>query len=108
MHAIACQLLHEREFVLTREADQRLTRIIGRTVAHPDTGFGNGRWVHNLVEQGIVKNMARRIMTMNSHDCTDRALLSTIVAADIDRAEEWLSSSSGPRTILPMPIGFRA
>lgn len=108
LHAIACQLLHEREFVLTREADQRLTRIIGRTVAHPDTGFGNGRWVHNLVEQGIVKNMARRIMTMNSHDCTDRALLSTIVAADIDRAEEWLSSSSGPRTILPMPIGFRA
>ena len=87
LYAIACQTLQEREFVLTPAAEQRLRAAIARATAHRDIHFGNGRWVHNLVEQGIVKSMARRIMSMPGHDRTDRALLSTVEAADIDEAD---------------------
>ena len=90
------------------EADQRLAEVIGRAVACPDPNFGNGRWVHNLVEQGIVKSMARRIMSMPSHDCTDRELMSTITVDDIDRAEQRMLELSAPHRAPMMRIGFRA
>ncbi|WP_283388616.1 AAA family ATPase [Barnesiella viscericola] len=108
LHAIACQRLQSREFILTCEADQRLAEVIGRAVACPDPNFGNGRWVHNLVEQGIVKSMARRIMSMPSHDCTDRELMSTITVDDIDRAEQRMLELSAPHRAPMMRIGFRA
>lgn len=108
LYAIACQTLQERGFVLTPAAEQRLRTAIARATAHRDAHFGNGRWVHNLIEQGIVKSMARRIMSMPGHDRTDRVLLSTVEATDIDEAEARLALRSDLRVPQPIRVGFRA
>lgn len=108
LYEIALHTLQERNFVLTPEADLRLREIIVRANAYRDENFGNGRWVHNLVEQGIVKSMACRIMSMPCHDCTDRTLLCTIEAADINEAEGRISVDSVPTPSQPIRIGFRA
>ena len=47
-------------------------------------------------------------MSMPCHDCTDRALLCTIEAADIDEAEGRISVDSVPTPSQPIRIGFRA
>lgn len=108
LYEIALRLLHKRKFVLTCEAGLRLKKVIAQATAQRDENFGNGRWVHNLVEQGIVKSMARRIMTRPGHDCSDRALLCTIEPVDIDEAEERISIAPAPNIPQPIHIGFRA
>ena len=108
LYAIACQTLQDRGFVLTPAAEQRLRAAIARATAHRDAHFGNGRWVHNLIEQGIVKSMARRIMSIPGHDRTDRVLLSTVEATDIDEAEARLALRPDLRVPQPVRVGFRA
>lgn len=108
LYEIALRLLHKRKFVLTREAELQLKEVIARAAAQRDEHFGNGRWVHNLVEQGIIKSMARRIMTLPGHDSSNRALLCTIEAVDIDEAEKRISVDPVPNIPQPIRIGFRA
>jgi stage V sporulation protein K len=65
--------------------------MIERAVRARDPHFGNGRWLHNLMEHGILKAMAERVM--KSPASTDeRLLLTRIEEADVLSADElWLS-----------------
>lgn len=100
--------LQERHFILTPDAALRLNQVITETTAKRNVYFGNGRWVHNFIEQGLIKSMARRIMSMSFHDSADRILLSTIEPADVDDAEERLLRNERFRLAQPARIGFRA
>ena len=105
---MARHLLAERNFELSEAADVRLAKLIEKAVLHKDEHFGNGRWVHNFIEQGLIKSMARRVMSMSFHDSADRILLSTIEPADVDDAEERLLRNERFRLAQPARIGFRA
>lgn len=100
--------LQERHFILTPDAALRLNQVITETVAQRNVYFGNGRWVHNFIEQGLIKSMARRVMSMSFHDSADRILLSTIEPADVNDAEERLLRNERFRLAQPARIGFRA
>ncbi len=100
--------LQERHFILTTDAALRLNQVITETAAQQNVYFGNGRWVHNFIEQGLIKSMARRVMSMSFHDSADRILLSTIEPADVDDAEERLLRNERFRLAQPARIGFRA
>ena len=100
--------LQERHFILTPDAALRLNQVITETAAQRNVYFGNGRWVHNFIEQGLIKSMARRIMSMSFHDSTDRILLSTIEPADVDDAEKRLLNGPSLKLMHPTRIGFRA
>lgn len=100
--------LQERHFILTPDAAMYLRKVITEASAQQNKYFGNGRWVHNFIEQGMIKSMARRVMLMSSHDSADRILLSTIEKADIADAEERLLRNERLKIIQPARIGFRA
>lgn len=100
--------LQERHFILTPDAALRLNQVITETAAQRNVYFGNGRWVHNFIEQGLIKSMARRIMSMSFHDSADRILLSTIEPADVDDAEKRLLNGPSLKLMQPTRIGFRA
>jgi stage V sporulation protein K len=88
---MAENLAHGQGFVFAPEAKERLQGMIERAVRARDPHFGNGRWLHNLMEHGILKAMAERVM--NTPASTDeRLLLTRIEEADVLSADElWLS-----------------
>lgn len=104
---IARRYLQKRNFQLTDEAETRLTRMMEKAFRTKDIHFGNGRWVHNIVTHGILKNMARRVMS-ESHPTDIPELFRTIETCDVEMAEHrFLDEKS--RTLHPLPrIGFRA
>lgn len=106
---IAHRTLKARNFALTPEADEYLKGLIGKASAQRDEHFGNGRWVHNLIEQGLIKSMARRVMSRPSPSGTERELFSTIELSDVEDAERRFLSTREARLTPPAPrIGFRA
>lgn len=105
---IAHRTLQQRRFVLTPEADQQLQQLIRNASDQRDEYFGNGRWIHNLINQGILKSMARRIMSLPHPDTGSRKLFSTIEACDITAtAQRFLEHHPLKLTVSPR-IGFRA
>lgn len=106
---IAHGILKSRNFTLTHGADKMLKTLIEKASAQRDEYFGNGRWVHNLIEQGLIRSMAKRVMTSYRPDCLNYSLFSTIEACDVEDTErrflrnrELSITPSAPR------IGFRA
>lgn len=88
---MAVQLGAKQGFHFTEAASARLQGLIAQTVAKRDAHFGNGRWVHNLMEQGIVPAMARRVMAM-SRRFDEYTLLTRIEEVDVQTAADgWLS-----------------
>ena len=79
---ICMNILRERNFILTKEAERRIEMIIDETVNKKDEYFGNGRWVHNFIEHGVIRSMAKRVMS-TPHRPDDRQLLCTIEETDI-------------------------
>ncbi len=103
---ITHNLLKEREFELSPEADERLRELVESAVADKDVNFGNGRWVHNLVEHHVLMNMAQRVMS-SPYNPNDRRLFTMIEECDIEAAaEEVLVGKSVVE--LPRRIGFTA
>lgn len=127
---IAVGILDQHHFSLTTEATARLLGIMQRAVSRRDHYFGNGRWVHNLVEQGIEKCLARRVMAAEEAQLKsggasagpqqsvqqeseealqrERRLFSTVEECDVAEAERQLCTR---RTMAPSarrPIGFTA
>ena len=70
---------------------------------------GNGRWLHNLIEQGIIKCMAQRIMSQPSIP-DNTFLFRTITQEDVVKAGNRLRGKQVVK-LEPQPIrriGFRA
>lgn len=70
--------------------------------------FGNGRWIHNLINQGILKSMARRIMSLPHPDISSRKLFCTIEACDITSAAQRFQECYPLKLKASARIGFRA
>ena len=106
---IACRMLRNGNYQLTDTAHKQLAGLMEKATEQRDAYFGNGRWVHNLIYQGIIKSMARRVMTTTPPDGDfDAKLLCRIEETDILEAERnFLRTRTGHITA-PRPIGFRA
>ncbi len=104
---MAHRLLTERNFELTEAAAYRLEALVQEAVAHKDEHFGNGRWIHNLVEHGILKRMARRVMSQPFRD-DDAGLFCRIEEADILGVEQDFLQKVLPKANVPRRIGFIA
>ncbi len=105
---IAHRILKSRNFVLTPEANLRLNRLIEKEARQRDEYFGNGRWVHNLIEHGLIKSMARRVMSGPRPETAQFQLFSTIEACDVEEAEAKLLRTADLKITPPCRIGFRA
>lgn len=106
---MACRTLEAGNYRLTDEAHRCLASLIEKATAQRDEYFGNGRWVHNLINQGIIKSMARRVMSGSAAVRNiDISLLCDIQEADIIEAERNFLSLKTSRISSPRPIGFRA
>ncbi|WP_455584389.1 AAA family ATPase [Bacteroides sp.] len=104
---IAHRICKNRNFKLTLAADNRLSQLIEKAVLHRDEYFGNGRWVHNLIEHGVIKSMAKRVMSM-PHCPGDSHLLSFIEESDIAEVERTFLQSKTLKLTAPRRIGFTA
>lgn len=105
---IAHRILKSRNFVLTPEADERLNRLIETETRQRDEYFGNGRWVHNLIEQGLIKSMAQRVMTVPRPQAMLYQLFSTIEVCDVEAVETSFLHTMNLSLTPPCRIGFRA
>lgn len=105
---IAHRILKSRNFVLTPEANLRLNSLIEKEARQRDEHFGNGRWVHNLIEHGLIKSMARRVMSGPRPETAQLQLFSTIEACDVEDAEAKLLRTADLKITPPCRIGFRA
>ncbi len=100
-------ILKERNFILTKEAERRIESIIDKAVAQRDRYFGNGRWIHNLIEHGVIKSMAKRVMS-TPHNPYDSHLLCTIEESDVIDTELNYIGCSTVSIAPPRHIGFTA
>lgn len=106
---MACRTLVAGNYRLTDEAHKCLASLIEKASAKRDEYFGNGRWVHNLINQGIIKSMARRVMSGSAAVRNiDISLLCDIQEADIIEAERNFLSIKTSKISSPRHIGFRA
>ena len=106
---MACRSLKAGNYRLTDNAHKRLSVLIEKASAQKDKYFGNGRWIHNLINQGIIKSMARRVMSSsNTGNNIDINLLCNIEEADIIEAEHNFLDLKTNKISSPRPIGFRA
>lgn len=104
---MACYLLQKRHFELTEEAETQLRHLIVEVVSQRDEHFGNGRWIHNLIEQYLIKSMAQRVMSQRVLP-DDIRLFRTIEIDDVLAASKRLHGSRILKLAPPARIGFRA
>ena len=103
---MARDLCVKRNYTLTQAADQRLHQLIAQAVTHRDAYFSNGRWIHNLIEHGLIKCMAQRVMKTDIQARTP-VLFSRIEECDVENTA--LSYQRQRTPINPnRRIGFRA
>ena len=104
---IARNLLTERNFMLTEAAEVKLASLIDRVVENREETFGNARWVHNLVEQVLIKNVARRVMSMSVRTNYE-TLYKLVHECDVLEAEKVLFANQPLKIKQPRRIGFTA
>lgn len=104
---IACGLLKSENYQLTTEAYNRLYLLIDKATTNKDEYFGNGRWIHNLINQGIIKSMAKRVMQTKPTKINIETL-SRIEETDIIEAESNYLEFKYCRKLSSRTIGFRA
>lgn len=104
---IAHYVCHNRNFKLTPAADQRLSELIEKTLLCKDEHFGNGRWIHNLIEHGIIKYMAKRVMSA-PHIPDDRELFCLIEESDVIETEQKFLHNKSIKIVPHTRIGFTA
>ena len=106
---IAVRTLDYGNYTMTEGARNKLKSLIDKAVEGKDKYFGNGRWIHNLINQGIIKSMAKRVMSSHMHDEEiDINLLCSIEECDVEEAERNFLSSKSTKITTSRPIGFRA
>lgn len=104
---IARGVCRDMNLELSPAADARLRSMMVVKVGRRDKLFGNGRWVHNLIEHGVLKNMARRVMAV--HDRADNARLYNVIEeSDVAKAEPVFVNDAETKPMLHPRIGFVA
>lgn len=106
---MACRTLKAGNYRLTDDAHKCMNTLIEKAAANRNEYFGNGRWVHNLIYQGIIKSMARRVMSSSPTERNiDIDMLCVIEESDIIETEKNFLSLKTANISSPRPIGFRA
>ncbi|GGL65246.1 AAA family ATPase [Sporolactobacillus putidus] len=77
--AISLQMIGEREYRMTAEAQKKLSRHLYQKMIDHERQFSNGRYVRNLVEK-MIRQQAVRLVREGNYD---RESLLTIRACDI-------------------------
>ncbi|MCO7174788.1 AAA family ATPase [Sporolactobacillus kofuensis] len=77
---IAKQMIHDREYSLTAEAQKKLFRLLQQKAAGIEPHFSNGRFVRNLIEK-MIRQQAVRLVREHSFD---RDALLTLRACDLN------------------------
>lgn len=104
---IACRQLKSDNYQLSEEAYKRLYILIEKAVSNKDEYFGNGRWIHNLINQGIIKSMAKRVMSTPQATINVETLCK-IEVSDIIEAEHQYLELKCLKKLTHRTIGFRA
>lgn len=77
--AISRQMIDDREYRMTNEAEKRLTRHLYQKVLNQESHFSNGRYVRHLIEK-MIRQQAVRLVREGTYD---RESLLTIRACDL-------------------------
>ncbi|RYL95471.1 stage V sporulation protein K [Sporolactobacillus sp. THM7-4] len=77
--AISMQMIEDREYQLTAEAQKKLSRHLQQKVSAHEDHFSNGRYVRNLIEK-MIRQQAVRLVRESSYD---RDSLLTLRACDL-------------------------
>lgn len=85
---IARQLLSSDDYIMSSEAEATLMKLVEETLRKNPKNFGNGRWIHHIVHQGIVPALANRVFAAGSND------FQHIEAVDVRMAYENMTSKS--------------
>lgn len=104
---MACKSLADCCYTLTPAASKTLHEKMLQAVAHRDASFGNGRWVHNFIEHGIIRAMAKRVMTTHP-TLADNKQYIQIEACDVEAAARQLLSGREKARQGSRRIGFTA
>jgi stage V sporulation protein K len=102
---MAQRLCVQKGFVLSDGARESLQNVIVQATAHRNEHFGNGRWLHNLMEQGVWKAMAMRVMACPDKS-NERDLLSRIEKEDVLAAEQTWAHAECEKLVERRRIGF--
>ncbi|MET1249595.1 AAA family ATPase [Sporolactobacillus sp. STCC-11] len=81
---IAKQMICDREYTMTAEAQKKLLRLLQQKVASLEPHFSNGRYVRNIIEK-MIRQQAVRLVRENSFD---RDALLTLRACDLAEEEQ--------------------
>ncbi|MDN3953911.1 AAA family ATPase [Sporolactobacillus laevolacticus] len=76
---IAKQMIRDREYSMTAEAQKKLFRLLQHKIASNEPHFSNGRYVRNVIEK-MIRQQAVRLVRENSFD---RDALLTLRACDL-------------------------
>ncbi|WP_353947750.1 AAA family ATPase [Sporolactobacillus sp. Y61] len=88
---ISRQMISEREYRMTNEAEKRLSRHLYKAAIHHDSEFSNGRYVRNLIEK-MIRQQAVRLVREGTFD---RESLMTIRACDLVMDDDRLLPETG-------------
>jgi stage V sporulation protein K len=102
---IAVRLVGQKGFEFSEAAKVRLREVIARATSQRDEHFGNARWVHDLIEQGVWKAMAKRVMAC-TEAADERTLLSRIEAEDVAAAETFWAHQGCEQLLQRRRVGF--
>ena len=86
------------------KVQQRIRDIIGQAVACQS--FGAGRFIHTLIENTILPNMATRLFAKGVSGKMDSAVLSRILPQDVPAPDEVITRLNGTQKKV-RAIGFR-
>lgn len=103
-------LCNERNYTLCEGTQEVMKDVIDGVLRDKNEHFGNGRWVHNFFEQGIVKAMAEHVMKLVDDDVSEDllpSLLTDITPEYVRKAAETYAKPVIKKT-LRRRIGFVA
>lgn len=104
---MACKSLADSHYTLTSAASKLLLEKMYQAVKERDAYFGNGRWVHNFVEHGIIRAMASRVISTKPL-LANNAQYCQVEACDVENAARMLLSAKNRVHSLSKTIGFTA
>lgn len=81
---ITRQMVHERDYLISKDAEWKFKQIIERARVHHHGAFSNARYVRNLIEKAIRKQAVRLLKEQH----LERKQLMMITASDIQLEDE--------------------
>ena len=105
LELIAEKLIENEQYKLTDDARTRLSETIAEYVSNKGSDFSNARWVNQYVTNGIIPEVANRLMNIGG--VIDYESCQTITLDDINSAYKNHKLSLPKRSIDIPKVGFK-